>query len=159
MRFYEVWSCAPVLLVVISCPKTTRTSILRARQFWTEFWTNCVSSLIIQRRDGDSNPGYGFDSVQRFSKPSPSATRPSLRRRGISYRGSAKTQGGWGAICRSSGISGLVAIQYRWNGCCCRRWDCSWGRWRRCIGRQGCPRRGCIGWGVRLCSRRRHRRR
>ena len=31
------------------------------------------------RREGDSNPRYSFTTVQRFSKPPPSATRPSLR--------------------------------------------------------------------------------
>ena len=31
------------------------------------------------RREGDSNPRYGFKPVYRFSKPAPSATRPSLQ--------------------------------------------------------------------------------
>lgn len=32
-----------------------------------------------ERREGDSNPRYGFDPVHRFSKPAHSATLPSLR--------------------------------------------------------------------------------
>src|SRR5215218_10301908 len=31
-----------------------------------------------KRRERDSNPRYGYDPVKRFSKPSPSASRPSL---------------------------------------------------------------------------------
>ena len=31
-----------------------------------------------ERSRRDSNPRYGFKAVQRFSKPSPSATRPQL---------------------------------------------------------------------------------
>src|SRR3954469_21747024 len=46
----------------------------------------------IERRDRDSNPSYGFDPVKRFSKPSPSAARPSLRRTGKIIRGPAKGQ-------------------------------------------------------------------
>ena len=39
------------------------------------------SMLLSQRRERDSNPCYGYKPVERFSKPSPSAARPSLQRR------------------------------------------------------------------------------
>src|SRR5579871_471859 len=36
------------------------------------------ATVLPNRSRRDSNPRYGFKAVQRFSKPSPSATRPQL---------------------------------------------------------------------------------
>ena len=49
-----------------------------------------------KRRERDSNPRYRFKPVHRFSKPTPSATRPSLQRlESISKHIEAATSAAW----------------------------------------------------------------
>ena len=38
------------------------------------------SAFLVKRKGGDSNPRYASKHVKRFSKPSPSASRPPFRR-------------------------------------------------------------------------------
>lgn len=58
-----------------------------------------ADSVLRKRRGGDSNPRYGLSSVYRFSKPTPSASRPPLRRR-------AQYSGAGGVFERVGGESG-----------------------------------------------------